>query len=293
MISVEHLTKRYGTYVAVDDVSFTVRPGTVTGFLGPNGAGKSTTLRAVTGLTPPTSGRTTLGDTAYAALPNPGRVVGVMLDAAAQHPGRTGQETLRLASMLLGLPRRTADEMLERVGLDGAAKRRVGNYSLGMRQRLGIGTALLGDPEVLILDEPANGMDPEGIRWMRHLLQDFASGGGTVLLSSHLLGEVQATVDHLVVISGGRIVADERLDVLLAGQGTFVRGLDGAGLADALRSAGLQVTPTDGGLRVAATPEQVGRVASAAQLVLVELRDGGADLEDLFFTLTGDEAVAA
>ncbi len=191
-----------------------------------------------------------------------------MLDAAAQHPGRTGRETLRLASLLLGLPRRAADEMLERVGLHGAAKRRVGNYSLGMRQRLGIGTALLGDPEVLILDEPANGMDPEGIRWMRHLLQDFAAGGGTVLLSSHLLGEVQATVDRLVVINGGRIVADDGLDTLLAGQGTFVRSLDDARLADTLHAAGLQATPEAGGLRVAATPEQVGRLAAADRQVL-------------------------
>jgi ABC-2 type transport system ATP-binding protein len=293
MITVEQLTKRYGSHVAVDDVSFTCRPGTVTGFLGPNGAGKSTTLRAATGLTPPTSGRTTISGHPYAELPNPGRVVGVMLDAAAQHPGRTGLETLRLAAMLLGLRRLAADEMLDRVGLHGAGNRRVGDYSLGMRQRLGIATALLGDPEVLILDEPANGMDPEGIRWMRHLLQDFAAGGGTVLLSSHLLGEVQATVDRLVVISAGRIVADDDLDVLLAGQGTVVRSVDDAALAVALRRAGLDVTCADGALRVAATPEQVGRVAAAAQHALIELRDGGADLEDLFFTLTSTEEVAA
>src|SRR4051794_26811641 len=146
MIEVEHLTKRYGHHLAVDDASFTARPGTVTGFLGPNGAGKSTTLRAITGLTPPTSGRTTIAGHVYADLPNPGRVVGVMLDAAAQHPGRTGLETLRLAATLLGLPRRSAADMLERVGLQGTGGRRVGNYSLGMRQRLGIGTALLGDP---------------------------------------------------------------------------------------------------------------------------------------------------
>ena len=290
MITVEHLTKRYGDHVAVDDVSFTCRPGSITGFLGPNGAGKSTTLRAVTGLTPPSAGRTTVAGAPYAELPNPGRVVGVMLDAAAQHPGRTGLETMRLASMLLGLPRRTAGEMLERVGLHGAGNRRVGNYSLGMRQRLGIGTALLGDPEVLILDEPANGMDPEGIRWMRHLLQDFAGRGGTVLLSSHLLGEVQATVDRLVVISGGRIVADDALDVLLASQGTLVRGLDITALAAELTTAGFDVTPADGGaLRVAASAEEVGRVAAATQQVLVELRDGdGAGLEELFFTLTSE-----
>src|SRR3954451_1075610 len=234
MINVDHLVKRYGGTTAVSDATFSCAPGTITGFLGPNGAGKSTTLRMLTGLTRPTSGTATIAGRQYGALPNPGRVIGVMLDAAAQHPGRTGRETLRLATMLLGLPRHAADDMLERVGLHGAANRRVGNYSLGMRQRLGIGTALLGDPEVLILDEPANGMDPEGIRWMRHLLQDFAASGGTVLLSSHLLGEVQATVDRLVVISDGRIVADDRLDVLLAGQGTTVRALDTPGLADAL-----------------------------------------------------------
>jgi ABC-2 type transport system ATP-binding protein len=194
--------------------------------------------------------------------------------------------------MLLGLPRSSADEMLERVGLGDAGRRRVGNYSLGMRQRLGIGTALIGDPEVLVLDEPANGMDPEGIRWMRHLLQDFAAGGGTVLLSSHLLAEVQATVDRLVVISHGRIVADDPLDVLLAGQGTFVRAVDNAEIAGTLRAAGMQVTPTDGGLRVAASTEEVGRIAAAEQHVLVELRDGGADLEDLFFTLTTEEVTA-
>jgi len=217
MIEVEHLTKRYGEHVAVNDASFVVRPGTVTGFLGPNGAGKSTTLRAVTGLTPPTAGRTTIAGVPYAELPNPGRVVGVMLDAAAQHPGRTGQETLRLASLLLGLPRRAADDMLERVGLHGAAKRRVGNYSLGMRQRLGIGTALLGDPEVLILDEPANGLYPEGVRWLRGLLRGFAAEGGTVLVSSHLLAEVAQTVDSVVIINSGRLVAQGPVAELTAG----------------------------------------------------------------------------
>ena len=216
MIAMTHLTKRYGHYVAVDDVSFDCAAGTVTGFLGPNGAGKSTTLRMLTGLTPPTGGHATIGGRPYAQLPNPGRTVGVMLDAAAQHPGRTGLETLRLAAALLDLPRARAGQMLDRVGLSDAAGKRVGQYSLGMRQRLGIGVALLGDPEVLILDEPANGMDPEGIRWMRELLQHFASDGGTVLLSYHLLGEVQATVDRLVVIGSGRIVASGGLDELLA-----------------------------------------------------------------------------
>ena len=288
MITVEHLTKRYGHFTAVDDVSFICQPGTITGFLGPNGAGKSTTLRMVTALTPPSSGRVMIDGTAYRDLPNPGRTVGVMLDASAQHPGRTGAETLRLTAMTLGLPRVCVGEMLERVGLGTAGKRLVGNYSLGMRQRLGIGAALLGDPAILILDEPANGMDPEGIRWMRHLLHDFADRGGTVLLSSHLLGEVQATVDRLVVIGNGRIVADGDLDTLLASQGTVVRGLDPAGLSAALTAAGLTFETTDGDtFRVQAEAEHVGRAAVAAQQVLLELRErDSSGLEDLFFELT-------
>src|SRR4249920_1942769 len=219
MITVESLTRRYAGFTAVDNVSFTALPGRVTGFLGPNGAGKSTTMRVMVGLTAPTSGTATINGVRFADLPNPGLEVGVLLDASAQHAGRTGREILTIAADTMGLPRARVDEMLELVSLTPTeAKRRVRNYSLGMRQRLGIGTALLGDPQVLILDEPANGLDPAGIRWMRHLLQDFAAGGGTVLLSSHLLGEVQATVDRLVVISDGRIVVENDLDVLLAGQ---------------------------------------------------------------------------
>jgi ABC-2 type transport system ATP-binding protein len=249
----------------------------------------------LTGLTPPTSGTATIAGKRYADLPNPGRVVGVMLDAAAQHPGRTGRETLLLNASLLGVPKTRADEMLEAVGLGHAAKRRVGQYSLGMRQRLGIAAALLGDPAVLILDEPANGMDPEGIRWMRGLLQDFALRGGTVILSSHLLGEVQATVDRLVVIGGGRIVANGSLDELLAGTGTLVRGLDPIGLNEALTAAGLNLEPQlDGSLRVDATAEQVGRTAAAAGQILLELRQSdGAGLEDLFFQLTTTPVAAA
>jgi ABC-2 type transport system ATP-binding protein len=295
MITVENLSKHYGSTTAVHDVSFTVQPGTITGFLGPNGAGKSTTLRMLTGLTPPTSGRATIAGKRYVELPNPGRVVGVMLDAAAQHPGRTGRETLLLNAGLLGVPNSRADEMLEAVGLTSAAKRRVGQYSLGMRQRLGIAGALLGDPAALILDEPANGMDPEGIRWMRGLLQDFASRGGTVILSSHLLGEVQATVDRLVVIGGGRIVANGSLEELLTSSGTLVRGLDPIGLNEALTAAGLQLERLhDGALRVDATAEQVGRAAAAAGQILLELRESdGAGLEELFFQLTSPTAVQA
>ena len=291
MITAENLTKRYQQHVAVDDVSFTCAPGTVTGFLGPNGAGKSTTLRMLTGLTPPTSGRVRIDGRSYADLPNPGRLIGVMLDAAAQHPGRTGLETLKITTQLLDLPRSKAPEMLERVGLAAAGKRRVGDYSLGMRQRLGIASALIGDPAILVLDEPANGMDPEGIRWMRELLRDFAGRGGTVLLSSHLLAEVQATVDRLVVIGSGRIVADGSLAELLSGGRTVVRGLDNDTLAGALRAAGHQVRTEGGALTVDATSEQVGRIASSAGQVLLELRDGGAGgLEDLFLSLTSSAA---
>jgi ABC-2 type transport system ATP-binding protein len=291
MISVENLTKRYGTgRPSVDDVSFSCAPGSVTGFLGPNGAGKSTTLRALCGLTPPTSGRVTINGTRYADLPNPGRVVGVMLDASAQHPGRTGRETMRLAAMLLGVPQTRADAMLERVGLQGAERRRVRAYSLGMRQRLGIGQALLGDPSVLVLDEPANGLDPEGIRWMRGLLRDFAAAGGTVLVSSHLLREVEATIDRLVVIDHGRILAQGTVGDLAGqtGGAVVVRGLDPAGLRAALLAAGLAAEPqSDGALLVRAGAEQVGRAAHVGGQVLTELRTAdAAGLEELFFRLT-------
>ena len=208
MITVENLTKRYGGFTAVDDISFEVRPGSVVGFLGPNGAGKSTAMRMMTGLTPPTSGRATLLGQPYRDLHNPGRQVGVMLDASAQHPGRTGREVLRVAAISIGVSRTRVEEALALVGLtDEEAGRRVRNYSLGMRQRLGIAAALLGEPQVLVLDEPANGLDPQGIHWMRGLLRRFADGGGTVLLSSHLLHEVQIVADDLVMIGRGRIVA--------------------------------------------------------------------------------------
>ena len=188
MITVENLTKRYGSFTAVDDISFEVAPGSVVGFLGPNGAGKSTAMRMMTGLTPPTSGRSMILGRDYRQLPNPARHVGVMLDAAAQHPGRTGKEVLNLIGMTIGAPKTRVDQSLQLVGLTPQeAKRRVRNYSLGMRQRLGLAGALMGDPQVLILDEPANGLDPQGIHWMRQLLRAYADQGGTVLLSSHLL----------------------------------------------------------------------------------------------------------
>ena len=290
MITIEHLTKRYGTQTAVDDVSFTCPPGTVTGFLGPNGAGKSTTLRALCGLTRPTSGTATIGGRPYRELPNAGRQVGVLLDAAAQHSGRTGREVLTLAALVLGVPRSRVEEQLATVGLAGrAAGKRVGQYSLGMRQRLGIAAALLGDPQVLVLDEPANGLDPDGIFWMRGLLRGFADRGGTVLLSSHLLHEVEAMADRLVVVAGGRAVAQGAKEELLAARGTLVRGPDRAVLTRALDSAGITWRAGDVDALVADAPvDAVGRAVAAAGAVVTELRPGGGEgLEELFRSLTG------
>jgi ABC-2 type transport system ATP-binding protein len=226
MIRVESLTKSYGGFTAVDDVSFTAEPGRVTGFLGPNGAGKSTTMRILVGLTPATSGVAEVCGRRFADLPNPGVEVGVLLDASAQHAGRTGREILVLAQRMMGLPARRVDEMLDQVSLTPTeAGRRVRDYSLGMRQRLGIGAALLGDPEVLILDEPANGLDPAGIRWMRDLLRSYADGGATVLLSSHLIHEIEVIADDLVVIGHGRVVAAGTKTDLLAAAGTSLEEL--------------------------------------------------------------------
>jgi ABC-2 type transport system ATP-binding protein len=293
MIEAEGLTKRYGAYAAVDGVSFRARPGLVTGFLGPNGAGKSTTMRMLVGLTPPTAGRAAVLGHPYGEIPNPGRRVGVLLDAAAQHSGRTGREVLTLAALLMGLPRTRVDEMLEKVGLQPAeAKRRIGDYSLGMRQRLGVAHALLGDPEVLILDEPANGLDPAGIRWMRALLRGFADRGGTVLLSSHLLHEVEVIADELIVIGRGRIVAQGTKESLLASGSVLVRGLDEPALAGALSSAGITFTQAPGGgLQTDRSAEEVGRAAAAASVVLTELRPAtGTGLEEMFLSLTADDA---
>ncbi len=290
MITVEHLTKRYGAQLAVSDVSFSCAPGTVTGFLGPNGAGKSTTLRAVCGLTLPTSGTATVGGRPYRELPNAGRHVGVLLDAGAQHSGRTGREALTLAALVQGIPRTRVEEVLEHVGLAGKpAGKRVGKYSLGMRQRLGLATALLGDPQVLVLDEPANGLDPEGIFWMRGLLRGFADRGGTVLLSSHLLREVEAVADQLVVIAGGRIVAQGSSVELLASTGTLVRARDRAALTAALSAAGISAVPGPSDALIADGPaEAVGIAAATGGVPLLELRPAGGDrLEELFRSLTG------
>jgi ABC-2 type transport system ATP-binding protein len=289
MITVEHLTRTYRSTPAVQDVSFTCAPGTVTGFLGPNGAGKSTTLRTICGLALPTSGRTTVTGVPYRELPDPGRVVGTLLDASAQHGGRTGRETLRLAAMVVGVGNRRVEEVLELVGLtDRAPAKRVAQYSLGMRQRLGLAAALLGDPQVLVLDEPANGLDPEGIRWMRGLLRGLADRGGTVLLSSHLLREVEAVADQLVVITGGRVVASGRTSDLVTSAGTRVRAADAGALGRALAGAGITSRPTtDGSVLADADAGTVGRVAAAAGLVLLELgAPSTGAVEDLFLTLT-------
>ncbi len=299
MITVDSLTRRYGGFTAVDIVSFTARPGRVTGFLGPNGAGKSTTMRVIVGLTAPTSGSATIDGVRFADLPNPGLEVGVLLDASAQHAGRTGREILTVASDTMGLPRTRVDEMIDLVSLTPTeAKRRVRNYSLGMRQRLGIATALLGDPRVLILDEPANGLDPAGIRWMRDLLTEFAGRGGTVLLSSHLLHEIEIIADDLVVIGNGRIVASGTKEQLLAATGTLARSTSPRDLAAALDRAGIPGTLVgDGSVRTDADPARVGAVALAAGIPLTELRSAeGAGLEDIFLSLTADtqrEGVAA
>src|SRR6476661_10101939 len=270
MISVESLTKHYGPFTAVDHVSFTAATGRVTGFLGPNGAGKSTTMRVMVGLTRASSGRVTITGRDYRDLVNPGLEVGVLLDASAQHAGRTGREILTIAQQTMGLPRTRVAETLARVGLtDDEAGRRVRDYSLGMRQRLGIATALIGDPQVLILDEPANGLDPAGIRWMRDLLRGFADRGGTVLLSSHLLHEIEVVADDLVVIGHGRIVAQGTKADLLATTSTLVRTSDPDRLARALHEASVVTTPIDGGLRVLRPAD-------------------GAGLEEMFLELTAD-----
>jgi ABC-2 type transport system ATP-binding protein len=297
MITVDRLTKHYGPATAVDDVTFTAAPGRVTGFLGPNGAGKSTTMRMMVGLTRPTSGTATVLGRRFADLPNPGLEVGVLLDASAQHAGRTGREILTLSQRMMGLPSQKVEELLAVVGLTPAeASRRVRDYSLGMRQRLGIATALIGDPHVLILDEPANGLDPAGIRWMRDLLRGYANRGATVLLSSHLLHEIEVIADDIVVIGHGRVVAQGTKSDLLARAGTLVQARDSVQLAAALAAAGVTFTNhgTPGeaaapALHVDADPELVGRVAHRADVPLVELRAAeGAGLEEMFLELTAN-----
>src|SRR3954453_42642 len=291
MITVQSLSKAYGRHKAVDDITFTARTGRVTGFLGPNGAGKSTTMRMMVGLTRPTAGSATVLGRRFADLPNPGTEVGVLLDASAHHAGRTGREILTIAQRPMGLPSRRVPEMLELVSLtDTEANRRVRNYSLGMRQRLGIAAALIGDPQVLILDEPANGLDPAGIRLVRDLLRGYADRGGTVLLSSHLLHEIDVIADDIVVIGNGRIVAQGTKAELLQAAGTVVRSPDVERLGRALTASGLTAgIAADGALRTDADPGRVGTIALDAGVALTELRSADSTgLEEMFLELTAD-----
>ncbi|GAB2931662.1 ATP-binding cassette domain-containing protein [Rhodococcus aerolatus] len=287
MISVRDLTKVYDGRTVVDHVGFDLVPGTVTAFLGPNGAGKSTTLRAICGLTLPTSGSATVAGRRYTEWPNPAHVVGVCLDASAVHPARSGRTHLRQLAGLSGVPRRRVDELLERLGLAAAATRRIGAYSLGMRQRLGLAAALLADPPVLVLDEPINGLDPDGIREVRTLLRGHASRGGTVLLSSHVLAEVDQTADRVLVIGTGRVLADGPLGALTRSGSSRVRARDPRGLVSVLARAGIPWRDGgDGSLVVAAGVEQVSDVAFAAGVQLVGLAPEQLGLEELFFRLT-------
>jgi ABC-2 type transport system ATP-binding protein len=291
MITIEALSKTYGGNTVVQDISFKARSGRVTGFLGPNGAGKSTSMRMMVGLTAPTRGTATINSRRFADLPNPGREVGVMLDASAQHAGRTGREILTIAQRVMGVPAARVPALLDLVSLTAAeADRRVGNYSLGMRQRLGIAAALIGDPGVLILDEPANGLDPAGIRWMRDLLRDYADHGGTVLLSSHLLAEIEIIADDIVMIGQGRIVCQGSKAELLQSAGTVVRSPDAVALRQAMAGAGIEATVSDdGSLRTDTDVARVGRAAYDGGVLLTELRtaDSGG-LEDMFLELTAD-----
>jgi ABC-2 type transport system ATP-binding protein len=292
-IVVSGLTKRFGPVTAVEDLSFTVEPGSITGFLGPNGAGKTTTLRMLLGLVTPDAGSATIGGRPYQDLPRPYDQVGAALEATGFHPARTGRNHLWVYCTVNGYPHRRADEVLDVVGLSGAGRRAVGGYSLGMRQRLALAAALLGDPAVLVLDEPANGLDPEGIAWLRRLLRDLAAEGRTVLVSSHLLAEAQQFVDRVVIIHRGRCVRQGSLADLAAEQGPVVRvrtsGADrlSAALARAaVRPERITRTGPDE-LRVAGVEaEQVGRLAFGEGVEVLWLAAEAGDLEQVFFALT-------
>jgi ABC-2 type transport system ATP-binding protein len=291
MINVNHLTKRYGTVVAVDGLSFDVGPGRVTGFLGPNGAGKTTTLRMLLGLTAPDSGTATINGVRYRDLPQPARSVGAALDNDCFHPGRSAIEHLRITATAAGIGRRRAGEILDMVGLTEAARRRVGTFSLGMRQRLTLATTLLGDPDVLILDEPLNGLDPDGIRWMRDLLRQQAREGRTVLVSSHLLAEAAQTVDDVVVITRGQLAAQGPVTELTAATSTTrIRTPDTGRLMSALARDGITADLAAAGTVEArgADPDRVARIAASAGVIVLELTRHTDNLEDLFFDLVSD-----
>ncbi len=296
-VTVESLTKRFGQTTAVEDLSFEVHEGKVVGFLGPNGAGKTTTLRALLGLVAPTSGRALVGGRPYRELADPAREVGAVLENARFHPGRSARNHLRMLATAASVPEARADEVLAMVGLEDDARRRVGGYSLGMRQRLSLAAALLGEPRVLVLDEPANGLDPQGIRWLRDVLRSLAAEGRAVLVSSHVLAEIAQTVDDVVVIGRGKLLAQSPVGELTraASAGVRVRTPDPARLAEALRGedARLEQTPDGAVLIRGMDPERVGALAAANGIVLQELSPLAATLEDVFLELTGDSSLAA
>ncbi len=295
MIEVERLSKRFRKTLAVDDLGFRVREGTITGFLGPNGAGKTTTLRIALGLVRPTSGKATIMGRLYRQLDSPTRQVGAVLEAASFHPGRTGRNHLRVLATCSGFPVSRVDEVLELVGLSGVdARRRVGGYSLGMRQRLSLGAALLGDPKVFVLDEPANGLDPQGIRWLRELLRALAARGRTILISSHVLAEIEQIADEVVIIHRGKFVAQATTAELAAraAGGIRVRSPEVERLRAVLEEAGIRVAAADGDLLSVAdtTAAQVGELAAANRIVLHELVAEASSLEQAFLELTSQEA---
>ena len=293
-IQVEGLTKRYGGQTVVDDVSFSVRPGAVTGFLGPNGAGKTTTLRCLLGLARPTAGSATILGTPFRRLDDPARTVGANLEVSGAHPGRSGRQHLRSLAAMAGIPDARVEQVLELTEMTGAADRRYGKYSMGMRQRIGLAAALLGEPRILVLDEPANGLDPAGIRWLRGVMRDTAAAGNTVLVSSHVLAEMAQTVDDVVVIHHGKVIRQGTIGELTAGArgATIVRSPEAEKLASALRGGGAQVTAfEDGALNVEGMPAAaVGDAALAAGVAVHQLYEAQASLEDVFFELTGGEA---
>jgi ABC-2 type transport system ATP-binding protein len=287
VVEVRGLTKRFGTVTAVDDLSFTVQPGRVTGFLGPNGAGKTTTLRILLSLVTPTAGTATIGGRPYVDLPDPQRSVGALLEASSFHSGRTARNSLRVAAGPAGIPDGRVDELLALVDLTAAADRRVGDFSLGMRQRLGLAQALLGDPGVLVLDEPANGLDPEGIAWLRSFLRSLAAQGRTVLVSSHVLSEVQQTVDDVVIIARGRLVRSGSLAELSGGGAVRAVTPDPAALVAALTAAGVEARAPrpDEVLAAGTTPAEVGHIAFTAGVELHGLAAAASDLESIFLEL--------
>ena len=294
MIEVRGLTKQYGAVRAVDDLTFDVQPGKVTGFLGPNGAGKSTTMRMVLGLDRPSAGSALVAGRPFPRLAEPLRTAGALLDAQAVHPGRSGRDHLRVAARANGIPLRRVDEVVDQVGLGPASRRRVKGYSLGMRQRLGIATALLGDPAVLLFDEPMNGLDLDGVRWIRRLVRQLADEGRTVLLSSHLMSEMEQTADHLVIIGRGRLIADASMAEVMRGEGARrqvqVRTPFPDELTGALLRRQLRVHPTDVGdlLVEGATPETVGDVALEVGVAVHRLAEVHNSLEQIYLDLTGD-----